>query len=222
MNWPRVDDENRRAVIGNGPDAAGLRNRSVRKFEPNVATNAAEILALLYSTVSCPDPLLCIGKDSQHFATRRLGTWIVSNKLQTCSLIVPSPMISRTGRTKDGRESQHTLDNTGARRFLVVEFDDGTTDEHAALLWHLRSFAPLTLVVHSGGKSLHAWFYCQGQPEENLRRFMEYAVSLGADSATWTRCQFVRLPSGRRENGALQEVLYFDPASIPATEDGHV
>ena len=220
--WPQVDDETRRNIVGDGPDAAGLRDHSVLKFEPTTATNVAEILALLYSTVSCPDPLLCIGKSSQQFATRRLGTWVISDKLQTCSLIVPSPMCSRTGRTKDGHESEHTLDNTGARRFLVVEFDDGTTDEHAALLWHLRGFAPLTLVVHSGGKSLHGWFYSEGQTEADLRRFMNYAVSLGADRATWTRCQFVRLPNGQRENGAPQPVLYFDPASISTTEDSHV
>jgi len=43
---------------------------------------------------------------------------------------------------------------------------------------------------------------------------MEYAVSLGADSATWTKSQFVRMPDGTRENGKRQEILYFNPASL--------
>ena len=50
------------------------------------------------------------------------------------------------------------------------------------LLLHLASHAPLALVVHSGIKSIHGWFYCIGQPEEKLRSFMRYAVSLGAET----------------------------------------
>ena len=65
------------------------------------------------------------------------------------------------------------------------------------MLLHLAKVAPLVLAVHSGGKSLHGWFYCAGQPEEKWLHFMRYAVSLGADPATWTRSQFVRLPEGR-------------------------
>ena len=77
--------------------------------------------------------------------------------------------------------SSHTLDNTGPRRFLVIEQDAGTLDEQAAVLLHLGSMAPLTLAVHSGNRSLHGWFFCAGQPEERLRRFMRRGVSLGAD-----------------------------------------
>jgi hypothetical protein len=40
---------------------------------------------------------------------------------------------------------------------------------------------------------------------------MNYAVSLGADSATWTRSQFVRMPDGMREGGARQMVYFFNP-----------
>ena len=78
----------------------------------------------------------------------------------------------------------------------------------------MAGYAPLALVVHSGGKSLHGWFYCHEQPEPALRKFMAYAVSLGADRATWTRSQFVRLPAGQRDTGARQSVFYFDPAAI--------
>lgn len=43
---------------------------------------------------------------------------------------------------------------------------------------------------------------------------MRYAVSLGADHATWTRSQFVRLPDGTRDNGHRQAVYYFAPGVI--------
>jgi hypothetical protein len=136
--------------------------------------------------------------------------------LHRLSLIVPSPMSAATGaRKSDGKQSPHTLENTGPRRFLVVEFDHGTADEQAALHWHLREFAPLVLVVSSGGKSQHGWFNCQGIAEDVTRRFMRYAVTLGADPATWTRSQFVRLPQGwRADKQAPQDVAFFDPAKL--------
>jgi hypothetical protein len=43
--------------------------------------------------------------------------------------------------------------------------------------------------------------------EETARELMGYAVSLGADPATWTRCQLVRLPGGRRKRkGEIEAV----------------
>jgi hypothetical protein len=83
----------------------------------------------------------------------------------------------------------------------VVEFDNGTLDQQAALLWHFAKFAPLALVVFSGSRSAHSWYFCDGQPEDKLRRFFDYAVSLGADPRTWSRSQFVRLADGKRSDG---------------------
>jgi hypothetical protein len=132
-------------------------------------------------------------------------------ELAALLLIVPSPMTARIGRTQEGKESAHTLETTGPRRFLVIEQDNGTIDKQAAVLLHLAERAPLAIAVHSGSKSIHGWFYCAWQPEENLRAFMRYAVSLGADRATWTRSQFVRMPDGRRDNGQRQTVYFFNP-----------
>ena len=123
-------------------------------------------------------------------------------------------MIARTGLTQDGKESEHTLEDTGSRRFLVVEFDTGGIDEHAALLRHLAEYAPMVIAVHSGKKSLHGWFYCFGQPEARLGAFMRHAVTLGADKATWSRSQFVRMPDGTRDNGNRQAVYFFNPEVI--------
>jgi len=35
---------------------------------------------------------------------------------------------------------------------------------------------PLVLAVHSGGKSVHAWFPCAGQSDEQIRPFMDRAL----------------------------------------------
>ena len=85
----------------------------------------------------------------------------------------------------------------------------------AALHGELADVRPLALVVHSGGKSLHRWYPCDGDAEEdNMHRFMRFAVSIGADPATWTRIQLVRMPQGVRDNGKRQRVLYFNPAVL--------
>jgi hypothetical protein len=73
---------------------------------------------------------------------------------------------------------------------------------------------PLALAVHSGGKSIHSWYFCEGLTDEQLRPFMGRAVRLGADPATWTRCQLVRMPNGTRDNGKRQRVHFFAPEVI--------
>jgi hypothetical protein len=155
------------------------------------------------------NPLLCFGKSNTEFATRPRETW--RGHSERMQFIVPSAMCKRIGTTKEGTPSEHCIDNTGDRQHLVIECDTGSTDEHAAVLYHLSTIAPLVLVVHSGGKSLHGWFYCAGQPEAALKKFMRYAVTLGADRATWTKSQFVRMPDGTRDGGKRQRVVFLNP-----------
>jgi hypothetical protein len=127
--------------------------------------------------------------------------------------LTPSPMAAKYGpRKSDGRQSAHTLSNTGPRRFLVIDYDDNAgADIHASASMYLAQRYPLTLGLHSGGKSLHAWYYVAGQPEEELRRFMAHACELGGDPAMWTRSQFCRMPDGTRDNENRQTVYYFNP-----------
>jgi Protein of unknown function (DUF3631) len=55
-------------------------------------------------------------------------------------------MSSRTGRTQNGNTSEHTLENTGARCFLIVEQDGVTVRQtSASRYWRL-----LTLQAASG------------------------------------------------------------------------
>jgi hypothetical protein len=110
------------------------------------------------------------------------------------ALIVPSAMTNETGLTKTGRESCHSLENTGPRRFLIIEADRGDLDQQAAVIGHLGSYAPLAAVVFSGSKSLHGWFVCKGASEEKLLRFMRYAVSLGAARECGYARSFVACP----------------------------
>ena len=206
-SWPKVNAEQREAVITSGGGLVDLWEISPVRFHDN-DSHTEEIIDALFPG----NPLLCAGRSNSDFATQARSEW--DGKLAALQLIVPSPMTARSGLTQDGKQSSHALSITGQRRFLVVEFDQGDVDDHAALLWHLALKAPLAMIVHSGSKSLHGWFFCAGQPEERLRQVMRYCVSLGADRATWTRSQFVRMPDGTRELGKRQVVYYFNPEVI--------
>jgi hypothetical protein len=208
--WPVVNQEQREAVIRDNGGLADLWELSKPRIEDK-GQHTEEIIDRLFPG----NPFLCCGKSNSDFDTKPRDDW--RGQLSQLQFIVPSPMSAVTGTTKGGKESKHTLANTGARRFLICEFDTGTADEHAALLLQLGMFAPLVCVVHSGGKSLHGWFYVHGQPDEKVEKFFRYAVSLGADRATWTRSQFVRMPDGTRDDGNQQTVFFlnFKPMEAP-------
>jgi hypothetical protein len=205
--WPKLNTKALTAVITAGGGLVDLWESSPVRLENNRAY-ADEIIDALFPG----DPLLCCGETQFSFETRSRSEW--RGALSALQFIVPSPMRKRTGLTQEGKESAHALSITGPRRFLVVEQDRGTIDVQAAVLLHLAEHAPLALAVHSGGKSIHGWFCCADQPEEKLRNFMRYFVSLGADPAPWTRSQFVRMPDGTRDNGRRQVVYFFNPGVL--------
>ena len=214
------------AVAHTGNDLVDLWETSPVRLDSNEA-KTDQIIDLLFPG----SPLLCCGWTRHRFDTRPRTDWY---KLQELRFIVPSPMTTRHGLTREGKPSPHALSNTGPRRFLIVEFDFDSSNSKeearllkrlstegrdvrdlcAALLLHLAEKAPLALALHSGGKSLHGWFYCAGVPEETVWRTFQYAVSLGADRANWTPSQFARMPDGLRENGRRQTVYFLNPEVV--------
>lgn len=159
-----------------------------------------------------PETWICIGRNRQ----RKDTSWIESktrrfknlDSLINCELVVPCWMNARTGITATGKTSEHTLENTGERRFIVVDLDEPPPHEHATILWKLAEFREPALVLSTGGKGLHAWFPVADDDET----FWNYAVVLGADERIRkNRSQFVRLPNGTRSNGKKQEVIFLNP-----------
>jgi hypothetical protein len=230
--WPAVDYALIHKTVVDCPvrleDLRGLSPVCVSDKEPMTE----EILDALYPG----NPLLCFGRAPNASWTHPRELW--RSREFDYSFIVPSPMTKEIGVKTDGKESHRCLDNTGPRTFIVIEFDItesglwtayvrdwrergiSTIDANVALIIELATKGlprlPLALAVHSGGKSIHAWFPCAGLTEEQTKPFMERAVRLGADKATWTRCQLVRMPDGTRENGNRQRIHYFDPTVVGA------
>ena len=206
--WPKENQEQRAAILRDNGGLADLWELSPIRIMDDAA-HTEEIIDRLFPG----NPLLCCGKSSSEFDTRPHEDW--RGDLSQLQLIVPSPMSAPLGQKKNPKPdenpmSAHTLDNTAPRRFLICEFDTGTADEHAAILIHLAGFAPLVCAVHSGNRSLHGWFLVAGQLDAKVEKFFRYAVSLGADRATWTRSQFVRMPDGTRDSGNRQTVYFLN------------
>jgi hypothetical protein len=221
--WVRPNFELIEAVTHTGNGLMDLWEASPIRLDSN-QPNTDEIIDVLFPG----NPLLCCGWTRHHFDTRARSYW---HKLHDLQFIVPNPMTARRGVTKARKSSAHALSNTGPRRFLIVEFDFDAKDSAeqarllgrlanegrdsrdlcAALLLHLAEKAPLALAVHSGGKSLHGWFYCADVPEQKVWPFFRYAVSLGADRAHWNPSQFARIPDGLRDNGIRQAVYFLNP-----------
>lgn len=224
--WPNVNFQLIQTLADTGNGLVDLWEASPIRLDSN-APRTNEIIDALFPG----NPQLCCGWSRHRFETRPRNHW---HKLQDLQFIVPNPMTASFGLTKSRKISAHALGNTGARRFLVIEFDFDSgrspaeaqllaklhsdqrdvRDLCAALLLHLAKTAPLALAVYSGGKSLHGWFYCHGRADQMLRRFMEYAVLLGADKASWTPSQFVRMPDGLRDGRWRQTVYFFNPLLI--------
>jgi hypothetical protein len=206
---PRLDPERRKGVIAQESiTSADLIASSPTRFPEDGPRRTEEIVDVLFPG----NPLICAAKSKKRAATRPRETW--RGRLSALPLIVPNPMKARTGINQEGSESERCLDNAGQRKLLVIEQDGGSEDEQAAILWHLARFLPLVLVVHSGRRSLHGWFFVEELATDWVDQFVDLACRLGADNAMRCPCQLARIPDGTRETGEWQRVLFFDPDAL--------
>lgn len=159
------------------------------------------------------NPLLCFATAPWSSAVRSRETW--RGRVHQHPFMVPSAMTAVTGTNKSGREAARCLANTGPKMYQVVEFDSGSPEQQAGRILRMAKVLKPALVLHSGGKSLHAWFPVWHLDAEAQVKFFDIACLLGADPATWLRCQLVRVPGAIRSAGVVQKCLYIDPDAFP-------
>jgi hypothetical protein len=219
------------AIVRSGAEVCDVLAKSPVRFDDD-ESHAEEIADVIFPG----NPLLCCGMSEYKFATRRREVWR-KRGLSNLPFIVPNPMLDFVGITQKGKPSGHSKSATACRVYQGVEFDfaekcrngkkdsvfapivrswkaDGISiaDACAALILHLHVILPtLVVVCSSGGKSLHAWFRVFELHADAQWKFMNYAVSRGADHATWLKSQFVRIPDGLRDTGVRQTAFYLDP-----------
>ena len=212
-SWPEADKNEIEAVAEKNPHSL----QELRKESPYPESELGKIsswwlLQLLFPKGS----LVCLGESAQSCSTKKLEEFFCSN--ENLPFIVPRTMSEEFGVSLDGEISNRCNHNTGPERFVVIEFDDMEENVQVSMIKHLSQFLPLVLVLHSGGKSFHAWFNGCDSSEERVLAFRRHAASLGADKAVFTRCQMVRMPNQyREENGNLQELHYFAPLNLPSS-----
>lgn len=206
--FPKRNDAQRSNVLSQALANALARLKQASPIRDPHLLPTGKVIDLIFGG---EDPLLCLSTATKCAYTEPRSFFL--GKEHYYNFVVPSPMSARYGHTKsEGRITVRSLENVGPRMHVVVEFDDGTLDEQAGLLLHLSKFGfPLKMVVFSGKKSLHGWFYVRGFADAQLEQFLRYAAWIGADTATFSPVQLVRLPNVERESGRLQEVFYLDP-----------
>ncbi len=116
------------------------------------------------------------------------------------------------GRTRRAEE------NVVAFRYLVLESDTAPPDLWLQALVQLP--LPVTSIVTSGGKSLHALIRLDAENGAHWRELRDKLarplILLGCDPATMTPVRLTRLPGCyRAEKGRWQELLYLNPSPTP-------
>lgn len=102
-------------------------------------------------------------------------------------------------------------------RYALVEFDDVPMDTQLAFFAKIN--LPIAMLVHSGGKSVHAWILINAPDIHKYREMVAKVYALlakfGIDTANKNPGRLSRLPGAVREIGAVgggkQELLYLNP-----------
>lgn len=132
--------------------------------------------------------------------------------------ICPNPLSGASARTKAGDKPTYRGDRCVADfRYFVVESDTLSPDRQLDLIFGLEQFGfPLALIIHSGGKSYHAWFRCVGidtqeEWDRTIRdRLFPLLALLGADKACANPSRLSRTPGMyREEKGRFQNIIFY-------------
>ena len=147
----------------------------------------------------------------------------------------PSTFLEKAGITQKGKSylSKRCNDDVAQRCYMLLECDvkeggerEGgkglyTKEEALAIrerfitfCMELAKYLPLAMVVDSGGKSIHFWFWC-GEWTEEVERVFAIACAHGADKAMRVLSQKARMPNvSGYDDRRDQKLLYYDPERI--------
>jgi hypothetical protein len=108
-------------------------------------------------------------------------------------------------------DGKRWAENIIERRYMVLEMDDSPIQHQWNVLMAINAhIAPLLMVVHTGGKSLHGWFR-NSELFTNNKDFYEH---LGYDDSSFKRLQLCRTPGVMRtiglETPTEQRIIFLD------------
>jgi hypothetical protein len=120
ISQPAIDIDDLYELIVRGPTRNEFRECSPLQLYNTRDRNTTEILDAWGRYSGDANPWICY-RSKDYFFTRRLSE--MRDRAHVFEQIVPSPMKQQQGKTISGHLSQHSLEATGSRLFLVVEFD---------------------------------------------------------------------------------------------------
>ena len=234
------DSEIRQAIeFAYGSKSLCVLNKAYRSHKPNcdfikqtlstteplfdASKSTGHISEFVLSKLFRPTDLVCTGP-----TTALPGVWLQDDAIHdahSLQFIVPNPMLGFSNLNKEGKKSKRCQNNVKVRRYLVTEIDSPDLSKHdqARIITKLSTLAPLVMVVDSGGKSLHAWFFVEDMSYQDQIRLFSVACMLEADPKTWDVCGWVRMPGGNRRAGSeilgKQKILFFNPGVLHERAD---
>jgi hypothetical protein len=163
-----------------------------------------------------PTDLVWIGNEfnsgprhGHHF--RLVREWMSLERQPYGNFICPSVFKKTFSRGRVVEKSiSRKNENVERRRCLVLESDTLSRPDSCAVYNWCRSFMRLRALIHSGKKSIHAWFDFPGQAMFELFRVI--APGLQMDMQVFnTASQPVRIAGAyRKDTGRWQHLIWFD------------
>jgi len=162
------------------------------------------------------------------------GAGKTSTRLEWCDYIrangVPESEAGawiRMNPCKDGSGAGGAITDADvtAWKFLLLESDTVEPETLIALLQHLK--LPISAILKSGGKSIHAWVRLdcpdESQYAETAKTILELLEPFGIDKANKNPSRLSRLPSARRiiqaQRDGMQSLLYLNAKAKPVNQD---
>ena len=218
MGKPKPLTMTREAFIrrGDGADEAAWGEASPYRidWEPG-ALDAVHLLDAIYP----PDAFLFCG---ERFGAevRTVREWRdMFAKGEPCPPhYIPNTLTGQEHSLADGKLSRRGDSAVCCFMYAVAEFDTMSKPDQLAFWWGFKS-APITALIDSGGKSVHALLRVDmadraaWEAEIEGKLFPRILVPLGCDPACRNEARLSRLPGHyRREKNAWQRLLYLDPS----------
>ncbi len=204
-------------------DEAGLIESSPVRISENMEEHPALVLNSLYTR----EDMLFIGsKYSTGLENIRtcelwLGTF-ASGSVAGFEHIIPNPLTGVQGNTADGKPSFRSDNCVKTFRFAVMEFDNKPMEQQIRF-WSgaINLGLPVAALIHSGGKSIHAWIrvdckdVSEWESEVENKLFAQIFNPMGVDASCRNESRLSRMPGvNRADKGAWQRLIYLNPEVV--------
>ena len=187
---PRLEINGRGTNISWDDDLGGLLHAPKRKIEiykaevPPASSNWTEDLKRLLEDGFAPNEQIQVVKDVMH----RDGKWVPAGRGQTMSVAAllerPSEEFNAwVGHNNGAFMRINPMDGQGAsdknvtkHRHVLVESDTLPMEEQLAIYKELQ--LPVSGLIHSGGKSIHAWVRVEAENLEQYKKRCAYVYEI--------------------------------------------